>query len=158
MPKKPKLRQERYAARRPVWLDPLQMDRAASILIVEDDEDILKLLRFFVVSVGACVDCLSDGSSVIDYMASGKRPDLILLDRMLPGLSGDKLLDCFQADESWSTIPVLVVSAISDTHEVAGMLASGASGYITKPFVPVELARQINHQLILTAPQKAMFS
>ncbi len=156
MKKSDKAPRTRYAAKNPAWLDALKVQHPARVLLIEDDKDIQRLLCFFLESAGIAVEALDDGESAIDYMGRESRPDLILLDRMLPDCHGEELLSRFKRDLSWKKSPVIFLSALSDTGEIKTLMASGASGYITKPFAPIEVARQINRQLTDKPTQTAL--
>ncbi len=110
------------------------------ILIVDDDIYISGLLRETLTKAGYAVACAFSGTEALDCLTREK-PDLILLDLMLPGLSGEELLPRI------SGIPVIVVSAKADTADKVGLLMSGAADYVTKPFDMQELLARISVQL-----------
>ena len=103
-----------------------------TILIVDDDVCIGDMLQEVLVK---------EGYRAARAYSSGNRPDLILLDLMLPGLSGEELLPLIEG------IPVIVVSARSETADKVDLLLSGADDYITKPFDTDELLARIAVQL-----------
>ena len=98
-----------------------------TILIVDDDVCIGDMLQEVLVKEGYQTARAYSGTEALLYL-SGNRPDLILLDLMLPGLSGEELLPLIEG------IPVIVVSARSETADKVELLLSGADDYITKPF------------------------
>ena len=103
-----------------------------TILIVDDDVCIGDMLQEVLVKEGYRTARAYSGTEALLYL-SGNRPDLILLDLMLPGLSGEELLPLIEG------IPVIVVSARSETADKVELLLSGADDYITKPFDTDEL-------------------
>lgn len=113
------------------------MDR---ILLIEDDAHISALLEETLSREGYVVDRAFSGTEAL-LALSERRPDLILLDLMLPGLSGEELLPYLRE------IPVIVVSAKADAADKVGLLLDGAVDYVTKPFVMDELLARITVQL-----------
>ena len=111
-----------------------------TILIVDDDVCIGDMLQEVLVKEGYRAARAYSGTEALLYL-SGNRPDLILLDLMLPGLSGEELLPLIEG------IPVIVVSARSETADKVDLLLSGANDYITKPFDTDELLARIAVQL-----------
>ena len=87
------------------------------ILIVEDEFDILKLIEFNLKKEGFDVIAVSDGESAIKEVRSNK-PDLILLDLMLPGISGLDVCHLIQKDEGLSQIPILMLTAKGEESDV----------------------------------------
>lgn len=110
------------------------------ILIIDDDNHINDMLSESLQSEGYSVFKAYSGTEAL-MILSQNRPDLILLDLMLPGLSGEELLSKIK------DIPVIVVSAKADTADKVGLLLGGAVDYITKPFDMDELLARIIVQL-----------
>lgn len=110
------------------------------ILIIDDDIYINALLEEALTAEGYTVSKAFSGTEAL-LVLSNRRPDLILLDLMLPGLSGEKLLTKLR------DIPVIVVSAKADTADKVDLLIGGAADYITKPFDIRELLARITVQL-----------
>ena len=106
-----------------------------TILICDDEPTLRELVR---VSLDGDFDFVeaNDGITAID-LAREVRPDAIVLDLMLPRLSGLEVLAQLRSEESMRSIPILVMTAWNDTREAA--LAAGANSFITKPFDPDEL-------------------
>lgn len=112
----------------------------SEILIIDDDSHINDMLSEALQNEGYTVSRAYSGTEAA-MLLSGLRPDLILLDLMLPGLSGEKLLPTIK------DIPVIVISAKCDISDKVEMLTMGASDYITKPFDIRELLARIAVQL-----------
>ena len=110
------------------------------ILIVDDDVHINALLEETLKSAGYNVSKAFSGTEA-QLVLSQNKPDLILLDLMLPGLSGEELLPQIK------DIPVIVISAKADTADKVGLLLGGAVDYITKPFDIDELLARVTVQL-----------
>lgn len=111
-----------------------------SILVVDDDLHIGNMLEEALVKEGYSVTRAYSGTEALLVLA-GKTPDLILLDLMLPGLSGEELLPKIK------DIPVIVVSAKVDSNSKVNLLLGGAADYVTKPFNIKELLARISVQL-----------
>ena len=111
-----------------------------SIMIVDDDIPIGNLLEEVLTREGYGVSRAYSGTEAL-LLLSGSRPDLILLDLMLPGLVGEEVLPQIQG------IPVIVVSARADVQDKVDLLLGGAVDYITKPFDTRELLARIAVQL-----------
>ena len=112
----------------------------AAILIVDDDLNIGNMLEEALTKEGYAVSRAYSGTEAVLYIRQ-ESPDLVLLDMMLPGLSGEDVLPHLKG------IPVIVVSAKVDVDDKVGMLLQGAADYITKPFDVRELLARIAVQL-----------
>ena len=110
------------------------------ILIIDDDPDIGNLLEESLTARGYAVSRAYSGTEALLVLRES-RPDLILLDLMLPGLTGEELLPQIK------DIPVIVVSAKIDIDNKVSLLLNGAADYVTKPFDMKELAARIAVQL-----------
>lgn len=111
------------------------------ILVVEDEEDILALLHFNLVKAGYQVDCAADGEEGLRKIAES-RPDLLLLDLMLPGIGGLDICRKLRADEQTAKLPIIMLTARGEEADVVQGLELGADDYMTKPFsIKILLAR-----------------
>lgn len=115
------------------------------ILVVEDDSDINALLRRILISAGYAVDQAYSGTEGWLYLRQ-ETPALILLDLMLPGLTGEEFLTKLRA-EAHKNCPVIVISAKSALSDKVGLLDLGADDYITKPFAPEEVIARVRAAL-----------
>ena len=111
-----------------------------NIMIIDDDASISDMLSEALSEKGYAVQTAYSGTEAL-MLLSQRKPDLILLDLMLPGLSGEELLPKIKE------IPVIVVSAKADVTDKVGLLLGGAADYITKPFDLQELLARITVQL-----------
>lgn len=109
------------------------------ILIVEDDERLRSALQLALREQGFSVTGVGDADSGLKR-ARGDDPDLVLVDIMLPGASG---LDLCRSIRQTSSVPIIIVTARDDSHDVVAGLEAGADDYVTKPFVTQELAARI---------------
>ena len=111
---------------------------ALRVLVAEDEPDIAALIAYQLTREGFRVETAGSGSEALD--AVGREiPDLLVLDRMLPGLSGDEVLRQLKSEPSTANIPVLVLTAKREQEDRIEGLELGADDYLTKPFSPREL-------------------
>ena len=122
---------------------------AGRVLVVEDDEGIREMLKYNLSSAGFSVQEASDGAAGL-RTARTARPDLILLDLMLPGMSG---FDFCRALRKTSRVPIIVITAKdSEVDKIVG-LELGADDYITKPFSIREVLARVNAVLRRASPE-----
>ena len=126
---------------------------AETILVIDDDTDILELLKMSLVSDGFQVITASDGISGLE-LAKADQPDLILLDVMMPQMDGLQVIEKLKADTETNAIPVLWLTAKSQTVDKLRGLEIGGDDYITKPFDLREVTARINAVLGRTRPVK----
>ncbi len=113
------------------------------ILCVEDDEDIRRILRLSLEKLGRMtVDLVADPAQAIDAMLAFK-PDLVMLDWMMPGMDGPTLLHKMRERPETRALPVVFVTAKASQRELAELEALGAAGAISKPFAPKDLPDQL---------------
>ncbi|WP_269533586.1 phosphate regulon transcriptional regulator PhoB [Chitinimonas sp. BJYL2] len=124
----------------------------ANILLVEDEPAIQELIAFNLQQAGHHV-LRADSAEVGLSIVRNALPDLILLDWMLPGMSGIEFAKKIRADERTRQIPVIMLTARSEETDKIQGLETGADDYITKPFSPRELQARIKAVLRRRAPQ-----
>jgi len=110
------------------------------VLVIDDDHDLVDLLREFLATEGFTVDAAYDYASGLAVALDGKH-ELVVLDVMLPGGSGLDLLKTLRAS---SKVPLVLLSAVGETVDRIIGLQSGADDYLAKPFEPRELAARIH--------------
>mgnify|MGYP001823373366 FL=1 len=111
------------------------------ILVIEDEEDILALIDFNLVKNGFRVECATTGEDGYK-LAKEIRPDLILLDLMLPGMDGHGVCRKLREEPGTKDLPIIMLTAKGEEHDIVRGLEQGADDYIPKPFSPqVLLAR-----------------
>src|SRR5690242_12158267 len=113
--------------------------QAATILMVEDDSEISRLVADFMRREGVEIACVPDGKAM-DWMLPRLRTDLVILDLMLPGEDGLSVCRRLRADDS---LPILMLTAKSDEIDRVVGLEMGADDYLTKPFGPRELLARV---------------
>jgi two-component system phosphate regulon response regulator PhoB len=127
---------------------------AQTILIVEDEFAIVELISFALKAAGWEIDAVSTTADAWEYLQH-KRPQLILLDWMLPDQSGLRLLSRIRGDRNFSTLPVIMLTAKSMEEDKVAGLDQGADDYITKPFSPRELTARIKALIRRKIPEHA---
>ncbi|GIX35959.1 MAG: response regulator [Lysobacteraceae bacterium] len=119
------------------------MSRLARILSVEDEPDLRLIIQLALETVGGLeVELCASGAEAL-RIARSCRPDLILLDVMMPGLDGPDTLRALREDPATRDIPVVFMTAKVQPGEVEQLMAMGALGVIAKPFDPMRLAQQL---------------
>jgi DNA-binding response OmpR family regulator len=121
------------------------------ILTVEDDERIRTAVRMALEDEGWTVDGAASGEDALDRFAE-QPADVVLIDLMLPGIDGFAV--CRSIRRS-SDVPIVMVTARADTHDVVAGLEAGADDYVTKPFQPKELSARIRALLRRARPSSA---
>ena len=113
------------------------------ICCVEDDDDIRRIMRLSLEKIGKMtVDLVADPALAIDSMIAF-RPDLVMLDWMMPGMDGPALLRKMREVPETRALPVVFVTAKASQRELAELRALGAAGTISKPFAPKDLPEQL---------------
>jgi twitching motility two-component system response regulator PilG len=112
------------------------------ILIVEDEESLLKLESILLTSRGYHVRGVTDGASALKEIAEN-RPDLVLLDIMMPGIDGFEVCRRIKEDPLTKSIPVVMLTAKKSSMDQARGVQVGADAYITKPFKSVKIMEVI---------------
>ena len=119
---------------------------AKTVLVVDDEQDILDLVRFRLEHDGYRVLTASDGQTGLT-LAQQERPDLCILDVMMPKLSGLEVLARLRADPATADTRVILLTARGQDADVDRGFELGAQDYVTKPFSPKELRRRVQAQL-----------
>ncbi len=123
----------------------------ARILIVEDEEPLSLLLRYNLEAEGYAVDVASRGDEA-DTLLREQAPDLLLLDWMLPGLSGIELCRRLRQRKETAALPIIMLTARGEESERVRGLAVGADDYVVKPFSVPELMARVRALLRRASP------
>jgi two-component system response regulator MtrA len=114
------------------------------VMVVDDDQDLSEMLGIVLTGAGIDVDLVSRGDEALEVFRNNP-PDLVLLDVMLPGLDGIEVCRLIRAE---SMVPIIMLSAKGDSHDVVRGLEAGADDYMVKPFKhPSELVARIRTRL-----------
>jgi two-component system, OmpR family, phosphate regulon response regulator PhoB len=125
----------------------------ASILIVEDEEALTLLLRYNLETQGYEVETIARGDEADTRLKEGT-PDLVILDWMLPGLSGIELCRRLRARAETKRLPIIMLTARGEESERVRGLATGADDYIVKPFSVPELSARVRALLRRALPER----
>jgi CheY-like chemotaxis protein len=113
------------------------------VCCVEDDDDIRRIVRLSLERIGRMtVELVADPALAIDSMIAF-RPDLVILDWMMPGMDGPSLLRRMREVPETRALPVVFITAKASQRELAELKALGAAGTISKPFAPKDLPEQL---------------
>lgn len=119
-----------------------EQETTARIVVADDEADIRRLTSFTLQRRGYAILEASAGDAALELIRR-ERPDLAVLDVMMPGLSGIEVAEAMAADPATAAIPIVMLSAKGQASEVQAGLASGARVYLVKPFSPRELAERV---------------
>ena len=115
---------------------------AKRVLIAEDEPHIVESLRFILSREGLSITCAEDGEAACRE-ASAQRPDLVILDVMLPRLNGFEVLRRLRADPELSGLPVIMLTAKGQAQDRRTAEEIGADAFITKPFANRDVVAQV---------------
>jgi CheY-like chemotaxis protein len=121
-------------ARRPDARPTLPQDRTPSLLVIEDEPHLAKFLSHFMRFEGFDVRLAGDRNEIVQQLRTPPRPDLVLLDVMLPDVNGFDVLTRMREHAVLRDVPVLMLTSIATRESVIKGLVCGADGYVTKPF------------------------
>ena len=117
-------------------------DDPRTVLVADDDEDILQLVSFRLERAGYTVVTAADGQQAL-AAARQHQPDLAVLDVMMPGLNGYEVTRQLRADPATAAIPVILLTARVQEADVSRGFEAGADDYLRKPFSPQELRSRV---------------
>lgn len=123
------------------------------ILVVDDEPDVTDLVAYHLKAKGFHVETLNDATASI-AKARGSNPDLIILDIMMPDLSGIQVCRILRADPKLAKVPIIFLTAKAEPHDRIEGLESGADDYLSKPFSPKELVLRVESILRRVAAPK----
>jgi two-component system phosphate regulon response regulator PhoB len=129
-------------------------DRRKVILAVEDEESILELLRYNLEKAGFAVTSAASGEAAL-ALARQRRPDLVLLDLMLPGIDGLDVCRLLKKGKETEDVPIIMLTARGEESDIVTGLELGADDYLTKPFSPRVLLAHIRAALRRSAARPA---
>ena len=119
---------------------------AHRILVVDDEEDLLELVRYTLTKQGYTVTCVGSGEEAVRE-ARQQPPDAMVLDLMLPGIDGLEVCRRLRAEAKTRDIPIIMLTAKSEERDVIAGLEQGSDDYLTKPFSPRVLSARVKSLL-----------
>ncbi|TWP52384.1 response regulator [Lentzea tibetensis] len=114
-----------------------------TVLVAEDDADIRDLLVFKLMQEGFDVAAVGDGRSALDAIVV-RQPDLVILDVMMPGMSGLDVCRRLREEPATKDLPIILLTARAQETDVESGFGVGADDYVTKPFSPRELLDRVH--------------
>jgi DNA-binding response OmpR family regulator len=115
---------------------------ALLVAVVDDERDIVELVSVHLRKAGYEVEGFGDAEAFLEFMEE-RRPDIVILDLMLPDIDGLEICKTLRSEDRWSSIPIIMLTArTGETDKVLG-LELGADDYVTKPFSPRELIARV---------------
>jgi two-component system phosphate regulon response regulator PhoB len=121
------------------------------IFVVEDEEEIQELVRYNLTKEGYAVTCIDSGEESLQRIPR-ERPDLVVLDLMLPGVDGLEVCRSLKSNPATRDIPIIILTAKSEEADIVTGLELGSDDYITKPFSPRVLTARIRAALRRVVP------
>ena len=121
-----------------------------TVLVADDDSDIRDLVAFKLGQAGYTVLSVGDGLAALEA-ARTHQPDLVVLDLMMPGLSGLDVCAQLRRSPQTASLPVIMLTAKAQEQDVTAGFATGADDYVVKPFSPRELVSRVQAVLARTA-------
>ncbi len=118
------------------------MTKPYRILVCDDDELLLDLLKYRLGTKGYSVTAARDGGEALTKMAEEK-PDAVVLDAMMPVVDGFEVLRRIRENQATADVPVVMLSARKKERDIVGALELGASDFVVKPFIPEELLARL---------------
>jgi|SRR5581483_10382135 DNA-binding response OmpR family regulator len=128
----------------------------ATVLIVDDDPFITRLVQMKVEQLGHVVVTANDGEEGL-RKAEATHPDLVLLDLMMPRMNGLEMCRRLRATPAGRTVPVVMLTAKAQERDVEAGFAAGATDYLTKPFSPRELQTRVRAMLARVEDTRASY-
>jgi two-component system phosphate regulon response regulator PhoB len=127
-----------------IWKNGKKNSKMAKerILVVDDEEDILELVRFNLAREGYSIICTTSGEETLKIIQK-EHPDLIVLDLMLPGMDGLDVAKALKNDPKTRDIPIVMLTAKGEEADIVTGLELGADDYVTKPFSPRVLVARV---------------
>ena len=115
------------------------------VLIVEDDPDIVALVKRWLERDGHLVEHAADGAAALDALKRAPLPHLVLLDVMLPKMDGFEVLQRLRAEPRTKDLPVVMVTSFTRDRDAARGRELGANDYVVKPLMEVDFLKRIEH-------------
>jgi CheY-like chemotaxis protein len=127
-------------------IDPVTGHVLPKILVVEDDMDLLQMVKTMLQSVGE-ITLARDGQEALDLLKNGFRPDVIVTDLMMPRVDGLTLAKTLKNDPNIGNIPLVMLTAKSGPMDMITGINAGARHYVTKPFKAADLIDKVKKAL-----------
>jgi two-component system alkaline phosphatase synthesis response regulator PhoP len=116
--------------------------------VVEDEIHIQRLIKLVLEKQAYTVESVGTGEDALEYLLKHEKPDLILLDIMMPGIDGLQVLRKIKGNADHRDIPVVMLTALAQENVIIQGIKLGAKDYIRKPFHPTELVKRLSKHLV----------
>ena len=137
--------------------DDLTVPADSQILIVDDNPQNLELLQAYLEDLGCRIEVASDGAEAIT-MAQQDVPDVIVLDVMMPKLSGFQVCEKLRSDPKTAAVPIVMVTALNEVSDVERAIEAGADDFLTKPVQRLELLARVKSQINVKGMERRLQS
>ena len=134
---------------------PLPDTKGCSILVVDDNEQNRELLVAYLEDLHCEIRTAGDGFEALDAVKA-KKPDIVLLDVMMPRMSGYQACAKMRADKSNAAMPIVMVTALNEVGDMERAVDSGADDFLTKPVNKLELLTRVRSLLRVSVLQKQL--
>lgn len=125
----------------------METNKEIRILIVDDEEAVLHLVELLLRRVGYIPILAHNAKEAADILKQKPLPDLMILDLMMPGISGIELLRQMRSRDVFDNLPVVILSALADPDQIREGLSAGADRYLTKPYLANNLVSTVQDVL-----------
>lgn len=123
-------------------------NEAPRILVIDDDSDLLRLVTLLLKRIEAETIPVETGTAGLSAMTTDPKPDLVILDLMLPDMDGFEVLRRIRAQKELDSLPVIILSAKADPVNIRQGLELGADSYVTKPYIANNLIERVRALLV----------
>lgn len=116
-------------------------------ILVVDDSEMMRFLMFSILEKDFAIVSKNDGQEALDYLNLGNRPDLILLDMLMPNMNGRTFARRVTSDPRYGKIPIIFITTVDSKMLINSFKAIGVVDYIIKPFINDDLLKRVNQVL-----------